>query len=545
MAEIKDWTAFPWFRYVSGNSNTKTYVDARFIIECDVPISFMTLEVYSNMSETLGYTVIIPSDYIYVAVEKDKYKLSSGLIRLRALKDNLWTEHDGAIYNETTHTAEPTVIARLNPNENETYEYSVTKYSEDNKYIYYKCRMETMYDIGNYVFTYHFRTGGWNTYQCNPFGLYSSLYGYDNIEKFILDIQENLPNHRTIYLPNLEWTPDDATETNYNGENDTDIEETPLLIPDTLTTDIKGSNYYLINKSIFQNFLSWLWNDIIKEDNFAEWFINSITGINGNLANNIISATLYPFDFNALFDLYENDNIVLGRFNSNLTVTTAKNTKMYVDLCKEKIEKKLNNFLDYDGYTELYLYLPYKGFISLDVNRYMGRTLSVKLVIDIATGTGQYLIYCDNALVENVFTELGVQIPLTLSDGAEFFRKSIDIVSSVGDITKNATSGSVIGTLSSAGDMINKQYDSVVNTQAGHGNSLFYMPNYCFLVRKYPTYNRPKNYGKYIGYPLRKTYKLTELKGFTVIENPIIENFNGTQNEYDEITTLLKEGVIL
>ena len=64
---------------------------------------------------------------------------------------------------------------------------------------------------------------------------------------------------------------------------------------------------------------------------------------------------------------------------------------------------------------------------------------------------------------------------------------------------------------------------------------------------KRPIYNRTSNYGRIVGFPVNKTFKLSSLKGYTVCENAKIASFDSkpTDTEYNEIIALLEKGVII
>ena len=65
---------------------------------------------------------------------------------------------------------------------------------------------------------------------------------------------------------------------------------------------------------------------------------------------------------------------------------------------------------------------------------------------------------------------------------------------------------------------------------------------YLVIKRKAPQFSQ--TYPNEMGLPLNVTYPLNTVHGFTVIENPVL-NIACSDEEYNEICTLLKGGVIL
>ena len=60
-----------------------------------------------------------------------------------------------------------------------------------------------------------------------------------------------------------------------------------------------------------------------------------------------------------------------------------------------------------------------------------------------------------------------------------------------------------------------------------------------------PRQNVPADYGKIKGYPSNITTQLKNLNGYTVIDEIHLENMSATDDEIEEIETLLKQGVII
>ena len=65
-----------------------------------------------------------------------------------------------------------------------------------------------------------------------------------------------------------------------------------------------------------------------------------------------------------------------------------------------------------------------------------------------------------------------------------------------------------------------------------------------YLVIKYPASQFSEMYMKEQGLPLNVPYQLSAISGFTIIDNPVL-SIQCTDEEYNEIVSLMKSGIIL
>lgn len=64
----------------------------------------------------------------------------------------------------------------------------------------------------------------------------------------------------------------------------------------------------------------------------------------------------------------------------------------YLNFGQKYIEPHFNNFADYKGYTYIKVFLPFVGYVDVDVNECMGKWLQFRLVVDYFTGKGLFII---------------------------------------------------------------------------------------------------------------------------------------------------------
>ena len=77
-------------------------------------------------------------------------------------------------------------------------------------------------------------------------------------------------------------------------------------------------------------------------------------------------------------------------------------------------------------------------------------------------------------------------------------------------------------------------------------SGMFFMPNKCHVRITRPAYTRASNYASRYGYPCYGSYKLSSLKGFTVVENYKSHYTKGIKkDEEDMIKSMMESGVYL
>ena len=229
------------------------------------------------------------------------------------------------------------------------------------------------------------------------------------------------------------------------------------------------------------------------------------------------------------------------------------------------IPNKYNAFTDYSPYTSLMLYLPFHGWIDLDIDIFTGNKLQVRCIYDHISGTIQYGVYViskgSEFLLNTVIAKMAVDIPITLQSkndrDSAIFNNVTNAFGNLLGAGASAVSGNPIGLVMSTAGVASSGTQSAplkVNGTVGETGA-FFMPNKCAVYIKRPSYNRPKNYGARVGFPSNKGGKLSEFSGFTTVYNPQI-TFSGNtnadnvtikplQSEIDEIYTALEKGVIL
>lgn len=251
------------------------------------------------------------------------------------------------------------------------------------------------------------------------------------------------------------------------------------------------------------------------------------------------------------------------------------------------IGENKNLFLDYYPYSETQLFLPYYGFIDIDLKLFTGdeHYLWVSLAVDYITGKATYFIYkgyssdddrySQRTLITTVQFQLGIPVPFGGNTTAEWYNNII--LSSVGAVLSTVSMGAGAAgmsiSLASRRGKISKKADAVAGAQSIQGSAgivgsyidsvtqpiqhipiqcsggdftSFMLPNCPFIYQNYVKHLEPARYANLVGRPLMQYKELSTLRGFTVVEDIHISDIpTATNYELSEIESILKTGILL
>lgn len=226
------------------------------------------------------------------------------------------------------------------------------------------------------------------------------------------------------------------------------------------------------------------------------------------------------------------------------------------------------NFLDYNPYTKVEIYIPYSGFQQLDPDVVMDSRVNLRYRVDFLTGQATAIILIDRgednlqAPIYEYPVDLFSDIPMT-SASSNLLKNAVQIIGSaavagVGVMAGGVAAAGALGaatvgnTAMTLGSNVMANSSSVINSKeniqkvGGVGGSMGFMGVQTpYLIIRRPEQSIPDDYNKFYGYPCNMWKILVELEGFTVVEEIHLENIIATSDELDLIEKELKNGVIL
>lgn len=346
-----------------------------------------------------------------------------------------------------------------------------------------------------------------------------------------------------------------------DGETPDDVSPTPMPTPYTTPSKIINNNLYWLQTGELASFMNWFWTEAGDIGDLEDLW-HKIEGLYNNLGAAIINVRYMPVDISLVGGTTTAPGIVVGQIIKTGNVLKINNAvPTVVTLGTIHIGEKFHSFTDYSPYCELMLYLPYHGYIDIDINLIMKHDLVVKCVYDIISGTVQYFIFRDETMINTVIAKMAVDIPITLQsksdrDSAIFSNVGNGVANLIGAATSAAAKNPIGLVMSTENLATGGAQSAPLSVKGTIGESgAYFAPNRCAVYIARPRYNRPALYSARVGFPLNKNYKLSSVSGFTTCYNPYIK-FSGNKNadnvmqypvaeEINEIYQLLEKGVIL
>lgn len=205
-----------------------------------------------------------------------------------------------------------------------------------------------------------------------------------------------------------------------------------------------------------------------------------------------------PFEIPTDLITVEKRNIVLGKFDTNVSVNGLTTYNMVVDIGVITVPEKYENVYDYID-TECILNLPYFDKVYLSNEFVIGQTVRIEYIIDLYSGNATCNIYSSftGGIVESTNGVICCNIP--------FVQK---------------TNNSVVGLISNINkNIIDTAYIEVIRNKPYNVETVFGVETIDFGV-----------IGDYTGY---------------IEVSDVVLNSSATNDEKNEITNLLKEGVTI
>lgn len=307
-------------------------------------------------------------------------------------------------------------------------------------------------------------------------------------------------------------------------------------------------------------------------------FIDNIQLLFNTPVENIVSLRIYPFDVKnhhpsaSLGDTEILINVVqtdVEGFSLNPVPSPPLNLGSYT------IPLHFHNFLDYAPYTKIELYLPYIGFVQLDTNAVMNKTISVEYVVDYFSGKCTAYVtsgYSEstNKIILMREGSIGADVPIGGGQGAQIAKNMLSmglgavsgavslgagaVVSGMAKKRRSTRRASIGGTVSEGASYIAETTANAITAAQVHidkggsaqATSGFYAPQQCYLIITRPRPAASEEYAKYHGIPSADEAYCKNLSGYTIAGEVFPEGLsNATLDEIEEIEEILKSGIIL
>lgn len=248
------------------------------------------------------------------------------------------------------------------------------------------------------------------------------------------------------------------------------------------------------------------------------------------------------------------DTVKVGNISTGVTMNKASTQFIELDCGTISITEYWKAYLDYSPYTKLNIYLPYIGSQELNIDDIQINTVGVKYHIDVLSGACVAFITAGGNVIAQYSGQCAISIPITSKDFTQTIIALGTLVAggvvgvATGGLSAPVTAASVAGGVTAAANTAanvatSKPTISKSGNMGGSNGLMGVQKPYLFITR--PKQCAPKNQNKYTGYPSYISERMGNLSGFTQIQEIRLDGISCTDEERNEIMSLLRNGVII
>ena len=269
----------------------------------------------------------------------------------------------------------------------------------------------------------------------------------------------------------------------------------------------------------------------------------------------------FPVDVSQFISSYSSLQLItIGKvlFHTTNATKNVVSWKNYVKIFSLTISRYFSNFLDFEPYTRIKVYVPYFGFIEIPTDYAYKGTLDFYMAIDFSTGNGTVYVYYVDYMVTSKKAKISIDVPLGKTNAEEQQRNkvlhSLQAGVAGGVLALGIASGNPLltgGAVTKAGGiMANALNDNVSRLTSYDGGSggtdSLAVTKACLLYIERPSAVYRAS-ASILGKPCRTSLSLSSLSGYTKVGTIHFEPQGQPiyQDEMEEIVGLLQKGVYL
>ena len=290
------------------------------------------------------------------------------------------------------------------------------------------------------------------------------------------------------------------------------------------------------------------------------------------------SVVVLPFDPKSAFSVNKfiyfglsNDlnNLMLledGHNASGYPVQAFSGYRVIADFVLTNIA--VQDYKSYPPYTHYELFIPFYGFVNLDLSFYLNDRLIVFYAINYEDGSATAFVYnyTRRKMLWSAPCQVGVLLNLSTTNAKENTAQknanllnlavgtvgsAISVGAGIATYNPMMVAGGAMGAVKSVTSFVNSNAMLFDRAQTGNSGSTSGLFNYLKVhVRR--TYQLPNITGEALnkfahacGRPTREMYALRNLSGFTIAQSMHLDGITAYSGELDEIQTLFSQGVLL
>ena len=326
-------------------------------------------------------------------------------------------------------------------------------------------------------------------------------------------------------------TPSDPTkpEVPNTGEG-----STPTYTPPTGTAD---ALYSIYNPTVaqVQSLGAWLWST-----NFVDQLLK--------MFNNPMDAIISLHKIYGTPHTGGSQNIKVGYLDSGVSSKVVDQQYITIDCGSVNLYERFANVFDYAPYTQIDLYLPFVGIVSVDVADVMRGRVNVIYHIDVITGAVlvEIKILRDGTAGGVIYQYTGScaeHYPLSSGSYMGIVTGAAGIAGGIAATI--ATGGAAAPMLLGAAAGIGGMHAQIQKTNGFSANAGAMGLKKPYFIISRPQTAMAQGYEKYMGRGANTLVNLSNMKGFVKVKEIYFTNSNPgmTDNEQNKLRAILKEGV--
>lgn len=263
------------------------------------------------------------------------------------------------------------------------------------------------------------------------------------------------------------------------------------------------------------------------------------------------------------------------QFNMQSTVHKIIYPNGYVDFGSFVLKPSFNNYRDHNPYTRLYVYLAYCGWMELDVDRYLGKTVSIRYYIDTRTGGVLACLFSNGVLTDYQNGQMGVQMPITTTSYTDYANAQIQTLLTFGNgqmsnaqniaqmggqlASEGAAMGAIgvgatalggiglgVGATKTLYGLTQNNINNFNKTKGASSSMLnLFLPQECMFLFEIQESDETPNERNLQGYPTNASGQIQSFSGYLEVDAVNLVCSGATDNEKAQIVAQLKSGVII
>lgn len=345
-------------------------------------------------------------------------------------------------------------------------------------------------------------------------------------------IDPSNPTQTDIGTKILQRTPNPSPSTE---DPDVGSGTTPAAPLPTGSADALYKIYNPTNAQI-QSFGAWLWSS-----NFVDQLLK--------VFNDPMQAIISLHKIYATPHTGGTANIKVGYLDSGVASKWVDQQYIEVDCGTVDLPEIRANVYDYDPFTQVRLYLPFIGIVSLDTADVMRGKIGVKYKVDVITGTvvATVSVTRDNGAGGVIYQYTGScceAYPLSSGSYMGILTGVLGIAAGVAGTI--ATGGAAAPALLGGAAGLTAMHTKVEHSNGFSGNAGAMACKKPYLIISRQQTAMSNGIAGEGGYPSNSYIVLNQCRGFTKVKYIHLTGIRGaTDGEHDEIIRLLTEGVII